>query len=183
MIILLLLAASALAQDDAGRILAPPDAARFKPGEPIRLIARVPAGAAIQVDGAPVATDSPHQGVATAELKLASGAHTIALGNQTVRIAVGDGIDGTKPFRPHPPVSDCTSCHAVRNGRWRYQRASLSNVCSKCHSAATFQPRHTHEMGLLPDCQMCHDPHGSTAAAHMKMDRDTACRQCHALQK
>ena len=164
------------------RIFAPPAGARFPAGASVRVIARMAPGAEMKLDGVPLSMESPHPGVATLELKLTPGAHTFQLGDQSIRVVAGDGVDEGKPFRAHPPVSNCGACHTVRNGRWRFLRASLSNVCSQCHAKETFPARHTHAMDVLPDCQMCHDPHGSTAAAHLKMDRDAACRQCHSLQ-
>ncbi len=170
------------AQESENRIFAPPANALFPEDAPVRLIARIAAGAELKVDGAAVAVESPHAGVATAELKLAPGAHSITLGDQTVKIAVGTPEDGMAHFRSHPPTATCENCHAVRNGRWRFLRASLSNVCSNCHAKDAFPAKHTHTMDLLPDCQMCHDPHGSTVAGHMKMSREKACQQCHSLQ-
>ncbi|MFN7921687.1 MAG: cytochrome c3 family protein [Bryobacteraceae bacterium] len=169
----------AFAQDNL--ILAPPPDSAFPPG-PVRLIARVAGESAVKLDGEAVKVESPHPGVVTAELQPAPGTHEITLGDQKVRFAVGKA-DGFTAFRPHPPSNSCTTCHAVRNGRWRFVRASLSNVCSQCHSKETFPAKHTHQMDLLPDCQLCHNPHGSTAAGHMKLARDAACKQCHSLQK
>ncbi|MEZ5404260.1 MAG: cytochrome c3 family protein [Bryobacteraceae bacterium] len=173
-----LMAVAALAQD--ARVLAPPDGAVFAEGAAIRVIARVPEGAAVTVDGKPAALESPHAGVAAGVVKLGPGEHRIAAGGSAVKIAVGGGA---ATFRAHPPVDDCTSCHMVRGGRWRFLRASLSNVCSNCHAKDAFAAKHTHQMDTLPDCQMCHDAHGGTAAALMKMSRDKACAQCHSLQK
>jgi predicted CXXCH cytochrome family protein len=168
---------AAIAEDS--RILAPPPNALFPEGSAVRLIARLDEGAVVKVDGKAIAVESPHKGVATAELKLGAGAHEVAAGSQSVKFAVGPPREGFKPFVPHPPANTCTSCHTVRNERWRFLRASLANVCSQCHSKETFPAKHTHTMDLLPDCQMCHDPHGSTAAGHMKMDKAKACKQCH----
>ena len=32
---------------------------------------------------------------------------------------------------------------------------------------------------VLADCVLCHNPHGSTEEFHLKMPRETACKQCH----
>lgn len=162
------------------QIYAPPDNSQHD-GK-VRIIAQTEGKGDLKLDGKAIQTESPHPGVATAELTLDKGIHTLELGDQRVRFAI-QPADGFTPFRPHPPVAQCTSCHAVRNNRWRFTRASLSNVCSACHSKDTFPAKHTHGMDLLPDCQMCHNPHGSTAAGHMKLSREKACQQCHSLAK
>lgn len=177
-----LFALTLLAQDDSpDLILAPPPDSAFSPG-PVRLIARTGGQNEPKLDGQPIKVESPHAGVVTAELQPSPGPHEITLGTQKIRFVVGKA-DGFTAFRPHPPANTCNACHAVRNGRWRFIRASLSNVCSQCHSKETFAAKHTHQMDLLPDCQMCHNPHGSTAPAHMKLSRENACKQCHSLQQ
>lgn len=166
----------ALSAQESNQIFSPPEGAVFAGG--VRLIARTDGKAELLLDGRKVEVQSPHPGVVTALVKPPDGAHELALGDQKVRFQVG----GTATFRPHTPVENCTTCHMARNGRWRFVRASLSSVCSQCHSRDAFPAKHTHLMDVLPDCQLCHDPHGSTAAAHLKMDKEKACKQCHSLQ-
>jgi len=165
----------------SAQIYSPPPDAAFADGK-VRVIAQTAGKGELLLDGRPVRTESPHPGVATTLLDLAPGEYTIALGDQKVRVRVPAG-GGFAPFRPHPPVEQCSTCHAVRNNRWRFTRASLAAVCSACHSRETFPAKHTHGMDVLPDCQLCHDPHGSTAPAHMKLSREKACQQCHSLAK
>jgi predicted CXXCH cytochrome family protein len=165
----------------ANLILAPPPEASFQSG-PVQVIARVDGDSELKLDGRPVRVESPHPGVVKASLTPGPGIHELTLGGQKVRFAVGPA-EGFKDFRGHAPASTCDSCHAVRNGRWRFVRASLANVCSRCHAKEAFPAKHTHQMDLLPDCQMCHDPHGSTSAAHLKLTRENACKQCHGLQR
>ena len=177
------LAAALVVAQDPPPILAPPEGAVFSAGSAVRFIAR--GDGALKVDGQAAETKSPHTGVHTAELKPAAGAHTIEFGGQTLKIFVGPAAsapEGMKAFRPHPPANQCETCHAVRNGNWRFIRASLSNVCSACHAKEAFQAKHTHEMAVLADCQLCHNPHGSTADKHLKLSKDAACKQCHSLQ-
>lgn len=168
---------------DESIIFSPPANAVFAQG-PVRLVARAGVGAKPMVDGKPMAVESPHPGVLTAEWPLAPGAHELALGGQTVRFFVGAGAPAEfKPFREHPAMqAGCETCHAVRNGEWRFKRASLANVCSACHDKAAFQAKHTHETGVLQDCQMCHAPHGSTEVASLKMPKEKACQICHPLK-
>lgn len=176
-----LIALLAQAADEPGPILAPPVDSAHPAGATVRFIGR--GAGPLKVDGATVATQSPHDGVQTAELKaLAPGVHTLEFEGQALRFSSGPAA-GFTAFRAHPPANQCETCHAVRNGRWRFQRVSLASVCSQCHARETFQVKHTHEMAVLTDCQLCHNPHGSTTAvpAHLKLSRDVACKQCHAL--
>ncbi|MBM3739627.1 MAG: hypothetical protein FJW39_27995 [Acidobacteria bacterium] len=166
------------AQEDPA-ILAPPRGVAF-PGGEVRVIVRADGKTQLKLDGKPVSAETPAEGVLTAALQLAPGAHEISYGAETVRVFAGPGPGAEfKPFRPHPPVANCTTCHAVKNGIWTFQRASLATVCSQCHAKDKFPAKHTHEMGILADCQICHDPHGSTAAAHMRKEKEAACKQCH----
>lgn len=168
----------------------PPGSAHPASAGPIRFIGRGAAAAGLKLDGKSVALTSPHEGVHTAELAPgAPGVHELEFEGQKLKFAVtaagGAGApEEYKAFRPHPPANQCQTCHAARAGKWRFQRISLASVCSQCHAKESFQARHTHEMAVLTDCQLCHNPHGSTVAvpAHLKLARDAACKQCHALQ-
>jgi len=172
--------AALLAAQEPGAILAPPPDSAHPVAGPIRFIGR--GAGPLKLDGAAVATQSPHEGVQTVTLQTKPGIHTIEFEGQTVRFSLGPA-EKFAAFKPHPPANQCETCHAVRNGRWRFQRVSLASVCSQCHSKETFPAKHTHEMAVLTDCQLCHNPHGSTVAtpAHLKLARDAACKQCHAL--
>ena len=187
-------AAAAPAEDPPpAPILAPPPLSSHAAASgPVRFIGRGAATAELKLDGKAIALTSPHEGVFTAEIGPgAPGVHELEFEGQKLRFAVtgpGGGAvtipDEFKAFRPHPPANQCQTCHLVRAGRWRFQRVSLASVCSQCHARETFPAKHTHEMAVLTDCQLCHNPHGSTAAvpAHLKLSRDVACKQCHALQ-
>jgi predicted CXXCH cytochrome family protein len=180
-LILLFWALAALAAEEPGAILSPPPDSAHPAASTVRFIGR--GGGALKLDGAVVATQSPHEAVQTAELKPEKpGVHTLEFEGQTLRFSLGSA-EKFAAFKPHPPANQCETCHTVRNGRWRFQRVSLASVCSQCHSKETFPAKHTHEMAVLTDCQLCHNPHGSTAAtpAHLKLARDAACKQCHAL--
>ena len=168
------------AAQEPGAILAPPPDSAHPATGPVRFIGR--GAGSLKLDGAAVATQSPHEAVQTAELKsLKPGLHTLEFEGQSLRFSVGPA-EKFLAFKPHAPANQCETCHAVRNGKWRFQRVSLSSVCSQCHAKDTFQAKHTHEMVVLTDCQLCHNPHGSTTTAHLKLARDAACKQCHALQ-
>ncbi len=174
------------AADEPGAILSPPPDSTHPAAGPIRFIGR--GSGPLKLNGNAVITQSPHEGVQTTELKPAKpGLHTLEFEGQTLRFSLGpaaaSGTENFAAFRPHPPANQCETCHAVRNGRWRFQRISLASVCAQCHAKETFQAKHTHEMAVLTDCQLCHNPHGSTTAAtaHLKLPREAACKQCHAL--
>ena len=169
-----LLAALAWTQEPP-LILAPPADAAF-PAGPVRLIAR----AAMRLDGKAVEAVSPAEGVFTAEVKLETGVHQVTSGAEKVRFFVGPAAPAEfKAFRPHTPVTNCLTCHAVKNGAWAFQKASLVSLCSQCHDKEKFPTNHTHVMGILADCQMCHNPHGSTTAGHLRMAKEAACKLCH----
>ncbi|MBK7926787.1 MAG: hypothetical protein IPJ98_04625 [Bryobacterales bacterium] len=148
----------------------------------VRVVARQEGRAELMVDGKVVAAESPHAGVLTAVLKLGPGGHEIAVeGGAKVKVHVGEGAPaGWLKFREHPPgATACTTCHAVKNGEWAFAKASLVGVCFACHDKAAFPKTHTHEAGIVPDCQLCHSPHGSAAAKHLKMTKEAACKLCH----
>lgn len=148
----------------------------------VRVVAGCEGKAELLVDGKAVATESPHGGALTAAVKLGPGGHEIAVeGGAKVKVHVGEGAPvGWMKFREHPPGgAECTTCHVVRNGEWVFAKASLVGVCFACHDKAAFPKTHTHEAGIVPDCQLCHAPHGSTAAKHLKMTKEAACKLCH----
>ena len=181
--LIVLLAAAAVAHaQEPGAIMAPPPDSAHPATAPVLFICR--GAGALKVDGVTTATQSPHENVHTLELTgLTPGLHTLEFGGQTLRFSVGPTAENFTAFKTHPPAAQCETCHAVRLGRWRFQRVSLASVCSQCHARETFQAKHTHEMQVLTDCQLCHNPHGSTAAqpAHLKLTPKAACNQCHAL--
>lgn len=177
--LILLLAALACVAQDEPAILAPPKGATFARG-PVRFIARIENGAQPRLDGKALTGESPVPGMVTAELVVGPGAHEIVLGKETVRFFVGAGASAEfKPFRFHPPMANCNTCHAVKNGEWAFQKPSLVTLCSQCHDRDKFAAKHTHVIGVLADCQICHDPHGSTEVGHLKKSKEVACKQCH----
>ncbi|MBN8730717.1 MAG: hypothetical protein J0L64_09265 [Acidobacteria bacterium] len=148
----------------------------------VRVVARHEGKAELHVDGKAVAVEPLHAGVWTATVNLEAGGHEIALvGGGKVKVHVGEGAPaGWTRFREHPPGgAACTTCHAVKNGEWAFAKASLVGVCFACHDKAGFPKTHTHEPGIVPDCQLCHAPHGSRAVKHLKMSKEAACKLCH----
>ena len=112
--------------------------------------------------------------------KVPAGKHTLILkdGGVEKRVEFMGGT-GLPEFRVHPPAATCDTCHAVKDGAWSFKSIVLSDSCFTCHDSGKFPTAHTHVPEILPDCQLCHQPHGSAAAKHLKMKKEVACKQCH----
>lgn len=181
-LVFLAFCAPASQAQDAPFFFSPTDKAVVPPG-PFRVIMKSPGKTQLLLDGKAVETHSPGPGAVRAELKIAPGEHELAARNEAgetkVRIFAGKQHAGFEVFRLHPPVSTCETCHAVKDGAWGMRRISLAPICSACHPQDRFAIVHTHGTDLLAECQSCHVPHGSTAAKHLKVSKDTACKQCH----
>jgi predicted CXXCH cytochrome family protein len=171
-------AALVCAQEPA--ILRPENQTILRPG-PLTVVARGPASARLVLDGQPIVSAQPAPGVHTAAIEPAAGMHELMLGTAKVRFAVGmaPGAEGWKTFRPHPPVAQCTACHAVKDGLWAFQSDRLADSCAGCHDLKAFPKLHMHNTEVLNECQLCHQPHGSTEKSHLKMNKETACKICH----
>ena len=160
----------------------PAEGAAYPTGD-LDVVARAPEGR-LELDGKPVSADEPFPDVFHGKLQAAPGEHTLALiwnaGRKEVRFFVGaDPPKGFRPFKPHPPLAgiECEQCHSLsRRGRFRF-----SGDCFTCHTDAQFAGKHPHEKHVLERCGDCHNAHGSTTAAHLIHDRETACRLCHSL--
>jgi predicted CXXCH cytochrome family protein len=128
----------------------------------------------VLLDGEQIAARKPAPGVIHAEVKVSPGKHVLAVGATKIEFAAGQGPDGWKAFRAHPPAGECSSCHAA--GSWEFKGA---DACLECHDGAAFVKTHTHNTEVLNECQLCHSPHGSTENRHLKFTREIACKQCH----
>lgn len=149
---------------------------------PLTIIAKAEGGELL-LDGKRLETVSPARGVLTAAIEVAPGTHELVLrsgGGESIRFHAGEpGPAGWKRYRPHPPEAACASCHRIEDGAWRLQGETAGPACLACHEAAVFPKSHTHRAAELEECQMCHDPHGSTEPRHLKMSKEAACKQCH----
>ena len=85
---------------------------------------------------------------------------------------------GWKTYRAHPPQAECQDCHAGEQPG-EFKKATVAETCFTCHEQKTFAAGHTHNDEVLAECILCHNPHGSTEKFHLKMTRETACKQCH----
>jgi predicted CXXCH cytochrome family protein len=176
-----LLAALCCAQEIT--IFRPADQTVVPPGA-LSVAARVAGKAELMLDRKPVPAAQPAPNALMASLKIAPGRHelTVSSGGVERKIAffAGPGAPADwKPFRPHPPAASCDTCHAVRGGSWAFKNEVLADTCFACHEAKQFPAIHSHTPEVLAECQLCHSPHGSTEARHLKFKKEVACKQCH----
>lgn len=168
-------------EEEAGRILRPAPQSSFPVGGEVDIVATAPAGK-LQLDGQPVDAAQPFPDVFHAVVKPAPGAHALALiwaeGRKEVPFFVGPNAPaGFAPFRQHPPLAGvrCTQCHELTSrGRFHFKGG-----CFDCHRQQAFATVHTHDAGVLSECGLCHNAHGSTVKAHLLYSRETACKLCH----
>jgi predicted CXXCH cytochrome family protein len=166
---------------DEGKILRPADQSAVPSGD-VDIIATAPAGRLL-LDGKPVAAEQPFPAVLHVKLN-APGEHTLALvwdgGVQEIRFYSGTQTrSGFAPFHEHPPIGGvgCTQCHELtQRGRFHFKGAE---ACFVCHQKDAFAKVHMHAPGILSECGLCHNAHGSTVKAHLLFPKETACKQCH----
>lgn len=84
---------------------------------------------------------------------------------------------GWKVYRAHPPQAECQACHAGETAN--FKKATVAETCFTCHEQKGFAAGHAHNEEVLAECVLCHNPHGSAEKFHLKMNRETACKQCH----
>jgi predicted CXXCH cytochrome family protein len=128
----------------------------------------------LRLNGAPVKAVQAAPGAIHAEVTIGAGKHVITFGEARVEFAAGTPVAGWKPFRAHPPAGGCSACHTVNP--WEFKGP---DACLRCHERQGFAKLHTHNAEVLAECQLCHLPHGSTEARHLKMTKEIACKQCH----
>jgi predicted CXXCH cytochrome family protein len=85
---------------------------------------------------------------------------------------------GWKVYRAHPLQAECQNCHAGKQPG-DFKKITVAETCFTCHEQKTFAAGHAHNDEILAECVLCHNPHGSTEKFHLKMSRETACKQCH----
>jgi predicted CXXCH cytochrome family protein len=176
--LVLLLAATVLAQNtsEGPRILRPSDKAALPPG-PLTIIAR--GAGSLLLDGKGVSAKALNGGMVFAEVTPRGGLHELSFAGHKLRFFVGPGAPADfRPYRIHPPAgAACETCHVVREGAWEFRGAGSS--CFGCHDQKKFPVGHTHNAEVLSECGLCHDPHGSAEKFHLKLAKETACKQCH----
>jgi predicted CXXCH cytochrome family protein len=183
---LILIAFLCFAQQPEGpRILRPADRSILPPA-PLSVIARTAGTGELKLDGKSVKATQPAPGVLTTTLTPSPGKHELTLvtagSEQRIQFQVGAvpaPLAGWKPYRSHPPSATCDTCHTVTGGKWSIKGDVAGPNCLGCHDAKTFPLAHSHTTDVLEECQLCHDPHGSTAKFNLKMPKEVACKQCH----
>lgn len=169
------------AQETGPEIFRPSD--RSIVSGPLSVVARGSASAALTLDGNPLKVDRPGPNAITVSLRIAPGKHELALIDtgveKRVTFFVGDAPPDFAKFRAHPPAATCQTCHAVKDGAWAFKGDTLAENCFTCHKADAFATPHSHNADTLYECQLCHSPHGSTAAKHLKVKKEVACKLCH----
>ena len=173
------LAAPMFSAEPAGKIVRPAAGSWLREGK-IDIAATAPGGRLL-LDGVALDAEEPFPNVFRAPIDAAPGEHVITLewpgGKREARIHVGPSApQGFREFVAHPPAAAaCASCHALsRRGRFRF-----SGGCFGCHAKEGFAKVHSHEPHVLESCGLCHNAHGSTAAKHLLLSREQACKQCH----
>jgi predicted CXXCH cytochrome family protein len=168
--------ALAQAGPDGPRILRPADGAVLPPG-PLTVIAR--GAAPLKLDGQALTVRAAAESVVVAAITPSGGRHELSLRDHKVRFFVGPGAPAEfRPYQVHPPAETaCNTCHVIRDGVWEFRGAESS--CFGCHDAKKFPAGHTHNAEVLSECGLCHEPHGSAEKFHLKLRRETACKQCH----
>jgi len=167
-------AAAALAEEG---ILRPTDKSVIKAG-PLSVVAS--GTGELRLDGKTVTVSRPAAGVVTAHVNPSPGMHELTLGPKKTQFFMGPNPpQGWKEFRPHPPAAACDSCHTAASGTWAIKGDLAGENCFRCHDQKVFPKPHQHNSEVLAECQLCHNPHGSTEKFHLKMAKETACKQCH----
>lgn len=184
----LLLPVVLMSEEDTGPRFFRPLDKTAAPAGPLSIVARGGAGAQLFLDGKLLMAERPGPGALTAVVRLTPGRHELRLkdGAAEQRIeffATGAGAPlapaGFAAFRVHPPAASCDVCHVAKQDRWGFKGPALSESCHGCHEASRFPAFHQHTPDALPDCQLCHQPHGAAAAKLLKFGKDVACKQCH----
>ncbi len=173
------LALSGLCAEPEGKIVRPAAGSWLRAGA-IEIAAAAPGGK-LSLDGVALDAEEPFPNVFRAQAEAAPGEHVIALewagGRREARIYVGNSPPaGFRAFVAHPPAAAaCASCHGLsRRGRFRF-----TGGCFGCHARKGFAKVHSHEPHVLESCGLCHNAHGSTAAKHLLLPKEQACKQCH----
>jgi predicted CXXCH cytochrome family protein len=175
-------------KQDVSTFLRPFDQSVLEVG-PVSVIIRASNKGKLSLDGKPVDFKQSAAGVCTATVNSSGGLHELswidAAGEQKIKFFVPTEANaasmpaGWKVFKLHPPSAECGTCHVEKQGEWSFKTQSYSETCFDCHDAKAFVQGHAHNDEVLSDCVLCHHPHGSTEPFHLKMSRETACKQCH----
>ena len=165
-------------------ILRPTDQSVFETEE-VQLI--VGAGGEIWLDGKSLKQRQAQGTRQPLVMRIPAGRHELAWKNgdtsQKVQFIVTTSgktaaPQGWKVYKGHPPQSECQNCHAGEQPG-DFKKSTVAETCFTCHEQNAFASGHAHNDEVLAECVLCHNPHGSTEKFHLKMTRETACKQCH----
>lgn len=167
--------------DEAGKILRPAPQSSFAAGATVDVVATVPKGGRIELDGVALTLETPFPDVYRGKLQPAPGEHKLAViweeNRREVVFSMGARA-GFTAFRHHPPAGEtpCTQCHELsKRGRFRFKGG-----CSDCHAVAAFAQSHKpHNPEVLAECGLCHNAHGSTVKGHLLRSKEQVCQSCH----
>lgn len=161
-------------------ILRPSDRSVLQSGA-LQIIART---GEIWLDGKPIRQPQDRGGRQALSVSAPAGKHELlwkhAGGFQKIEFFVASGPTETPPgwkvYKEHPPQAECAACHA---GEKDFRKSSIAETCFSCHEQKAFPAAHSHNSEVLAECVLCHDPHGSAERFHLRMTRETTCKQCH----
>lgn len=78
--------------------------------------------------------------------------------------------EGVLPFK-------CEECHKVKEeGGKKVFGFAGTEGCTHCHKDLS---NHNHDMTLLKECNICHDPHGAMIDKRLLDTKEKLCTQCH----
>jgi predicted CXXCH cytochrome family protein len=164
-------------------ILRPTDQAVLETEE-VQVIARP---GELWLDGKSLKEQSTQAMRQALSLRIPAGRHELIWKNgdthQRIQFVVRTSTNSVVPpewkaYRAHPPQAECQNCHAGRQPGV-FKKATIAETCVTCHEQSAFAAGHAHNVEVLAECVLCHNPHGSTEKFHLKMTRETACKQCH----
>ena len=173
-----------VAQQAGGpRILRPENNSTVDAGS-LSIIAKAVGEGELKLDSKPLTASKPANGILTATIEVSPGTHELVLvsggAEYKVRFHAGASApEGWQKYRSHPPAAECSTCHSAAAGEWALKEEVAGPSCMTCHDAVSFPKAHTHKPEEIEECQMCHNPHGSTAKRHLIMSKEVACKQCH----
>ncbi|MCI0627368.1 MAG: hypothetical protein L0387_37945 [Acidobacteria bacterium] len=165
-------------------ILRPTDQSVLATGS-VQVIAR--AGGEVSLDGKLIRAQQPAAGRQALSVQVLPGRHELIWKNagtqQKIQLFVSTpgGLAapaGWKVYTPHPPQAECQTCHAEEKQEG-FKMSTVAETCFTCHQQKTFAAGHAHNDEVFAECVLCHNPHGSAEKFHLKMSRETACKQCH----
>lgn len=85
----------------------------------------------------------------------------------------------------HDPAEDCTDCHDPHGGRVEAlllevkDDDNLKPLCFECHDEDLIEGEYTHGPAEQGECNLCHDPHASSAPSLLLARGVELCGDCH----